>query len=410
MAEEKWTCIINKDLRPAYYDSFKCLMGDCRMSCCKGGWRITFDKNDYLKLKRNLEAHPELACHAEKAVRRVRDKELDSGYYAEMQLDDKGCCRMLTEDGLCGLQLAVGEEALPEVCRTYPRKKVGRLSGYFEKSLSLGCEAVLHQLWNLPEGVDFCSDPVPKEEWKQWKEASPNYLTPWFQDVRAVCIGLLQDRSIPLNQRIFLMGLRLQALMDENVDISAWLAETEGLLTAKKPFLQGLLDLDDNALCMNMSNNMQLLIGKGERKISDLEKALLLALGAEAENIIQTSCYREMQAEFEKIFGQQGYFFENLAVSIFFCLGYPKVSSPETLWNSYVTFCQIWSVYRFFAVLSVRTQLQGTVPGSREALFQLLVTAGRALLHNTAYTESLTEKLFQNESATLAHMAILLGG
>ncbi len=418
MAEEKWTCIIDKDLRPAYYDSFHCLMGDCRMSCCKG-WRIPFDKKDYLKLKRHLESQSELAERMEHGLHRLREKNAIDGYYAQMQMDERGCCRMLTEDGLCGLQLAVGEEALPEVCRTYPRGGGARISGYWERTLSPSCEAVLRQLWNLPGGVDFVSDPLPKEKWRVRQEEVVSYLTPWFQDIRAVCIGLLQDRSIPLNQRIFLMGLRLQALMDESVDIPAWLAETEGLRTTEKPFLQGLLDMDDNALSMNLNNNIQFLLDANSPVLYGIKASLLATQMMIREKEIGPSYYREMQAEFDQIYGQQEYFFENLAVSIFYHLVCPSVTSPKDLWKSYVAFCQIWSVYRFLAVLSVRVQLPPLqdrpeetppVPGSREALFQFLTIAGRVLLHSREHTDHAVEKAFQKERATLAHMAILLGG
>lgn len=440
VAENKWTCTIDKDLRPAYYDSFKCLMGDCRMSCCKG-WRITFDKNDYQKLKKSARSSPELTSRLEHGLHRLREKNAAHGHYAEMRLDGKGWCPLLTESGLCALQLEAGEKALPEVCKIYPRREEARLSGYWERALSPSCEAVLHQLWQLPEGVDFRSDPLPKEKWLKRDAEEFSYLTPWFQDIRAVCIDLLQDRSIPLNQRILLMGLRLQMLMDESVDIPRWIAETEALMTAEKPSLQSLLRLDSTALCMNLSNNIRLLFGAEMSAFVGIKGALLATLGMEkkkddrscyvgmkleGEDILiapetpaDLPSYQKMRKEFEQTFAQQEYFFENLAVSIFFYLGYPKVSSPEDLWRSYVNFCQIWSFYHFLSVLSVRVQLPPLrdrpeevplCPGSQDALFHLLISAGRTLLHSLTYTDRLLKNLFENDSVTLAHMAILLGG
>jgi len=51
MAEEKQGVLVTKDLRPAYYDDFHCLAAGCKLSCCKG-WNITFNKKDYLSIKR----------------------------------------------------------------------------------------------------------------------------------------------------------------------------------------------------------------------------------------------------------------------------------------------------------------------------------------------------------------------
>ena len=58
------------------------------------------------------------------------------------------------------------------------------------------------------------------------------------------------------------------------------------------------------------------------------------------------------------------------------------------------------------AVMSCR---EGSA-GNREELFRSLVHVSRSLLHNGAQRSALRDELFQNDSATLAHMAILLGG
>ena len=48
---------VKYDLRPTYFDDFQCLAGDCRLTCCKG-WHITFDKKDFMSMKR-LTGSPE---------------------------------------------------------------------------------------------------------------------------------------------------------------------------------------------------------------------------------------------------------------------------------------------------------------------------------------------------------------
>lgn len=48
-------------------------------------------------------------------------------------------------------------------------------------------------------------------------------------------------------------------------------------------------------------------------------------------------------------------------------------------------------------------------PGDCNELFRLLVFASRNLIHNNTHQIALRDELFQNDSATLAHMAILLG-
>ena len=95
---------------------------------------------------------------------------------------------------------------------------------------------------------------------------------------------------------------------------------------------------------------------------------------------------------------------ENLLVTVFFHLRMPVMEDAETLWKSYVNFCNLYAFYRFMAVMSCR---EGG--GTQAELFRLIALASRALLHNTTRQSQLRDEFFQNDSATLAHMAILLG-
>ena len=47
-------------------------------------------------------------------------------------------------------------------------------------------------------------------------------------------------------------------------------------------------------------------------------------------------------------------------------------------------------------------------PGDKAELFHLLVHVNRSMLHRLDKRTGLQERLFQNNSASLAHMAILL--
>lgn len=102
--------------------------------------------------------------------------------------------------------------------------------------------------------------------------------------------------------------------------------------------------------------------------------------------------------------GHSEYFFENMMVNLAFYLGFPGLSTPEELWKGYVSLCNLYSFYRFAAVCGCHKEV------SRERLFQVLVRASRSLLHSSTSRDRLREELFQNDSATLAHMAILVDG
>ena len=106
---------IQTALMPAYYKDFHCIMGACQDNCCDDGWRIEFNKKDYLNIKRTPKSG-EMEELMRQGMRRLREREHD-GMYAEFFLTEAGRCAFHTPEGLCRLQLECGEECLPLVCR-----------------------------------------------------------------------------------------------------------------------------------------------------------------------------------------------------------------------------------------------------------------------------------------------------
>ena len=404
---------IHYDLRPAYYDRFQCLAGACRFSCCKG-WNITFNKKDYLALKRQ-EGSDELTANLKQNVRRIRQGPNAERFYGEFDMSG-GTCPLLREDGLCSLQLEKGHGALPEVCRVFPRTQAYSDSGYLERRLTPACEAVLELLWDLPDGVDFVADPLPKSKIRTLVMGTSGPLRPRFQELRSACIDLLQDRRRPLAQRILLMGLALKELADGEEDVDGWLARTRTL--ADDPETDRRLQLPDQqkTLSMFLTNNIRVMLASQSpnRELSTVLKEVLDGLGAvltfeggQAVNFsLPNGPYLAARARFEENFQDRAYFMENLMVSLFFNLQVPDPVDREKLWKSYVDFCNLYSFFRFMAVASCR---EGAA-GDKAELFRMMVCASRGIMNNTPQKTKLRDEFFQNDSATLAHMAILLCG
>lgn len=404
---------IHYDLRPAYYDRFQCLAGACRFSCCKG-WNITFNKKDYLALKRQ-EGSDELTANLTQNVRRIRQGPNAGRFYGEFDMSG-GTCPLLREDGLCSLQLEKGHGALPEVCRVFPRTQAYSDSGYLERRLTPACEAVLELLWDLPDGVDFVADPLPKSKTRTLIMGTSGPLRLRFQELRSACIDLLQDRRRPLAQRILLMGLALKELADGEEDVDGWLARTRTLVDDPETDRRLQLPDQQKTLSMFLTNNIRVMLASQSpnRELSAVLKEVLDGLGAvltfeggQAVNFsLPNDPYLAARARFEENFQDRAYFMENLMVSLFFNLQVPDPVDREKLWKSYVDFCNLYSFFRFMAVASCR---EGAA-GDKAELFRMMVCASRGLMHNTPQKTKLRDEFFQNDSATLAHMAILLCG
>ena len=327
-----------------------------------------------------------------------------------------GACPLQRENGLCSLQLEKGADALPIVCRMFPRGKRYSDAGYLERTLSPACEAVLELLWDLPDGVDFVADPLPKSKIRTLVMGTSGPLRLHFQELRSACIDLLQDRRRPLAQRILLMGLALKELADGEEDVDGWLARTRTL--ADDPETDRRLQLPDQqkTLSMFLTNNIRVMLASQSpnRELSTVLKEVLDGLGAvltfeggQAVNFsLPNGPYLAARARFEEDFQDRAYFMENLMVSLFFNLQVPDPVDREKLWKSYVDFCNLYSFFRFMAVASCR---EGAA-GDKDELFRMMVCASRGLMHNTPRKSMLRDELFQNDSATLAHMAILLSG
>ena len=428
--------LIDRDLRPAYYDKFHCLITDCQLNCCKG-WRISFDRGDYLTLK-HTKGSPELNKRLSHALHRIRGDDLKK-YFAEFDMSS-GICPLLREDGLCLLQMEKGARAQPFVCRSFPRHEINTCFGFFEHSLTPACEGVLALLWDLPEGIDFICSPLPPEKRTiQSFQSALGFSSGDFQSIRSACIDILQDRRNPLPERIFLMGIALKQLIDGETDLSRWQANIpniSGVAVLKQLDSAG----NDAMQMMCILNNVRVLcsIGQSSDGFQEIQKSIISSLGlstlmrlkystakisfskvtASGEKIslnglqeqIQgksqkdaLSAYQTAKARYQEQFGDKEYFMENLMVAVFFHLHLPNMDNLENFWKSYVNFCNTYSFFRFMAVMSCRK-------GDKKELFHLIVQASRNLLHNSQRQEALAEQFFQNESSTLAHMAVLLSG
>ena len=400
---------IDKDLRTAYYDDFHCIMGACRYNCCDDGWDIHFSKRDYLKIKRAPKS-PELEELTRKCLRRLHEREHD-GYYAEFHTSEAGRCAFHTPEGLCRLQLECGEGTLPAVCRRFPRHETYMPSGYLERSLSPACEGVLALLWDLPGGVEFCSDPLPKERWKDAFLAKESPLALWFPVVREWCVDILQDRRFTLPQRIFLMGLGLKDLAGGEENIERWRERTAVLPDSVDT--ANILPAGDQELGLYLSGCIHTLLRlrAGDTNRTSIQTELLngMKLGLDGDDrgfVISLAPYREARARCEEQFARREYFWENLMVTVLFHLRMPHMTTREELWKGYVNFCNLYAFYRFVSVMSCREGASG----DRDELFRLIVYASRSLLHSNEQRNHLRDELFRNDSATLAHMAILLCG
>jgi len=110
-------------------------MGGCPNTCCHG-WQVVLDKNTIEKYKTKTDTS------------RLRLRKSMRSQNGTVRLKgSKGNCPFLTKDRVCKIQLSLGEEDLPDVCRIFPRRRTNY--GYFaEELLFLSCPQAVRLFLN----------------------------------------------------------------------------------------------------------------------------------------------------------------------------------------------------------------------------------------------------------------------
>ncbi|MCD8384863.1 MAG: flagellin lysine-N-methylase [Clostridiales bacterium] len=188
---------------PGYYEQFRCLASACRDNCCRTGWEIVVDERtvDYYRSLPEPQSQRILSALG-------RDEEGDACIRPE-----NGQCPFLTEAGLCGLVLELGEEHIGEICALHPRYREW-FPDRMEIGVGLCCEEAARLILSDPEPCEFVSYLTDAEE-----DEEPLPLYPPLLEMRDRLFEIVQDRTRPLTLR-WAEALRLtraaQGEMNEN--------------------------------------------------------------------------------------------------------------------------------------------------------------------------------------------------
>ncbi len=192
--------IKGKFIVPDYYPEFSCKGKECRQCCCDG-WTITISQDEYFRLrslplskdrKERRDAYVGILLHPTEER------------YARINLNFFGECPRRLENGYCGLQVQVGEENIPSVCRYYPRAP--RLYPYKVSCLSNSCEWVLEKRRESDAPLSFQEEELTFyfNEKEVVKDVPKDYLP-----LHRKSLELLKDRSRTFNERLLSLGKML---------------------------------------------------------------------------------------------------------------------------------------------------------------------------------------------------------
>lgn len=192
-----------KVYEPGFAAQFHCLAGACPDTCCKD-WEIILDETTLARYRALPGAFGDEVRSA-----LTTDEAGDTMF----RLTD-GHCPLLSSDGLCRVQLALGEDGLCNTCRAHPRfyEEYGQTK---ELTLSISCPEAARLLFSQEAPITFvcredgtpatgCNDLNPER-----------YLA--LRRARDTAIRIAQNRALPVSDRLSLLllfAVRLQKLID----------------------------------------------------------------------------------------------------------------------------------------------------------------------------------------------------
>ena len=193
-------------LVPDYFPKFACKMGECRHPCCKG-WPISISTDDYFRLL-SVSCGPAMRERLDNAVRVSLHPTPEA--YAQIAPTWAGDCPLHLPDGRCSVHAMLGADALPTICRLYPRGI--RVEDGNECSCANSCEAVIELMMGQKEPIRFVRADLELNPPKAAERAFFFETVGKAQRIRLYFIEIMQRRAFTLPQRLMTLGEALRQM------------------------------------------------------------------------------------------------------------------------------------------------------------------------------------------------------
>lgn len=329
-------------LIPDYYPHFACKMGSCRTACCEG-WPITVSMQDYFHLL-GVDCSPELRRRLDCSMHLLEHPSQEA--YAQINPRYDGNCPMRLEDGRCAIHAELGDSSLSAVCRLYPRGP--RAEGDYECSCANSCEAVIELLFSRTAPLTFQTMPL------EFDLPQPTGRTVFFetvgreQEIRLHFIRQIQDRSLPMPQRIMKLGLVLKSF-EEALNERA--AEKIDLLLQETPVEIPELDTEIKQKYLESGlrtakQMLEILDGRSD-SIRAYGEASLTYFGCGKDALDR---YFAARNGFEENFPNWQIWFEHMLANHMFFVRFPFQDRPESMYDEFIAICAVYTLLRFLSL------------------------------------------------------------
>lgn len=409
-------------LQPSFYKEFECIGGSCVNNCCHS-WDIDFTKEEFKNVKRKIHTEEFRKIYDDAFV---YDKEKGK-FFAK--LDEKGNCKFLDENGLCNMYKEVGHENMSQVCKIFPRKGLHYMKEY-EYYLSPACEEVIRFLTEQKNGIKLeyvereLSD-IEKQETDIWSAvvADGRPILYYYNDFKKLLFGVLQNRDYDIGERMVVLGIAMKKIfeIEKNRHVDDLPQYVENFITdfnsEKSREIYGkLFEKVDRGGQKRALQVLGYIGAVGDEKIdkkvferidfkevTDLEQynPNERKYKAEINKEYNSEKYANAIADFKKFLKGKEHWLENVILEGFLYTRMPFFIRGG-IWNNYIAMAMIYSIFLFYLTCYLEKD------STKEDFMYIVSKLSRFTFHNIDFLKYMEKVAKENESNTLAHMAVLV--
>lgn len=401
-------------MTPNFFSDFSCIGAECADTCCRG-WEINVDKKAFKNLKKNENVIIRQLANDHLSLSRESESA-----WGQIKLKDDGYCPFLDTIGLCEIHKQIGHKALSKTCQNFPKSML-MFGDQIEASISISCPSAAEKVLLNPSAFTF------KQSEKMLQNLNhitiggytSETLPAWMPILRDFCFSVILFDQIPLEHRLFAMGMALkqgEKHIDDPARLQEFLATVEEM-TADGSFSEMFDNLPD-------TESFKFIMFANQHYKLDLESQLYKKEENLSKNIENQTRFDQVRAPiFELI--EQGKLANPKAkeVDLFFEIlksGQQKVdtflANKEHILVNYILYYLFHNQFmfnldktpfQFFKILSVdffmqRTYLAGIAEQQGELtqvwLIQLFQSYARRRQHDAYFVENMELQLQQSNT------------
>jgi len=397
---------MNTSIRPDYYENFACLMGSCRLNCCRENWDIPLMKEEYEAIRAAARQNKgELADLIGKALAKEGSP---AGAYAHIRHGGDGACSLCTAEGLCRLHAACGVQVLGSVCRTFPRSHV-LWNGRHRQACSAGCQATIQLLKDREDPIAFVKGDFIADGWASNKGtyslpeklAAGRPMLYRLEQLQEEMAAILQQREKP-------MELRMAQLADSlyRLDKAEKAGQTDAALPVGSVPEAYNGDLREALAAVTLFTTVFFQLGTAEEQLfirSVWENCGVRfqqgKMGAELR--LDQKAYEDCVKKRDALWTENApNLWEHLMVNQLFQDRLPFGDGTASVWDSTLYFCAVYAILRFLAA--------GAADRGWQVTEDALVRGLRKYTHSTQLMGRTVEQLKRRGMDTPEGLAALL--